>query len=45
MDDCCRDKVRELAQLRGWRARVLKIILGINAAMFLIEFNAGVVAR
>jgi cation diffusion facilitator family transporter len=45
MDDCCRNKERELAQLRGQQARVLKIVLAINAAMFLVEFTAGVIAN
>lgn len=45
MDDCCQNKAQEIAQLRGKQARVLKIVLGINAAMFLIEFTAGVVAH
>ena len=44
MDDCCRGKEQELAQLRGTQARVLKVVLAINASMFLIEFTAGVIA-
>lgn len=45
MDDCCQNKAQEIAQLRGKQARVLKIVLGINAAMFVIEFTAGIVAH
>lgn len=45
MEDCCQNKAREIAQLRGQQARVLKIVLGINAAMFVIEFTAGVFAH
>lgn len=45
MEDCCQNKACEIAQLRGQQARVLKIVLGINAAMFVIEFTAGVVAH
>lgn len=45
MHDCCQNKTQEIAQLRGKQARVLKIVLGINAAMFVIEFTAGVVAH
>jgi hypothetical protein len=43
MDECCRNKEHEIAQLRGQQARVLKIVLAINAVMFLIEFTAGVI--
>lgn len=44
MDSCCEDKSRELAALRGRQARVLKIALGLNGAMFGIEFVAGLFA-
>ena len=44
MDSCCEDKSRELAALRGRQARVLKIALGLNGAMFGIEFAAGLFA-
>src|SRR6185503_13523402 len=44
MDDCCQGKAHEIAQLRDEQSRVLKIVLAINAAMFFIEFSAGVVA-
>jgi cation diffusion facilitator family transporter len=45
MHECCDAKADELVRLRGRQARVLKIVLGINAAMFLIEFTAGVIAH
>jgi cation diffusion facilitator family transporter len=45
MQDCCDDKAHEIARLRGRQARVLKIVLGINTAMFFIEFTAGVIAH
>ena len=45
MDDCCKSKAHEIAQLREQQARILKIVLGINAAMFLIEFTAGLIAH
>jgi len=45
MDDCCQNKASEIAQLRERQARVLKIVLAINAAMFVIEFTAGAVAH
>jgi Co/Zn/Cd efflux system component len=44
MDDCCEGKAHEIAQLRDKQSHVLKIVLAINAAMFFIEFTAGVVA-
>jgi Co/Zn/Cd efflux system component len=44
MDDCCQGKAHEIAQLRDKQSRVLKVVLAINAAMFFIEFSAGVVA-
>lgn len=45
MHECCDQKADELVRLRGQQARVLKIVLLINTAMFLIEFTAGVIAR
>jgi cation diffusion facilitator family transporter len=45
MDHCCEKKTGELAQLQGRQRRVLYIVLWINAAMFLIEGAAGVVAH
>jgi Co/Zn/Cd efflux system component len=45
MDDCCQNKAQEIAQLRDLQGRVLKIVLGVNAAMFFVEFTAGVVAH
>jgi Co/Zn/Cd efflux system component len=45
MDHCCNRKAQELAQLRARESRTLKIVLAINAVMFLIEFTAGVIAR
>jgi cation diffusion facilitator family transporter len=45
MDDCCRNKANELALLREHQSRVMKIVLVINAAMFVVEFSAGVIAH
>ena len=44
MDHCCETKTDELAILRGRQGRVLKIVLAINAVMFLAEFTAGLIA-
>lgn len=45
MDECCSGKARELSAVREAMRRVLTIVLVINAAMFLAEFGAGLVAR
>ena len=45
MDHCCEGKGKELARLRERQGRVLKVVLTINAAMFLVEGAAGVVGR
>jgi Co/Zn/Cd efflux system component len=44
MSDCCGDKACELEALRNRQSATLKIVLGINAAMFLIELTAGLIA-
>lgn len=45
-DDCCAGKGRELERLarQAEQRRVLMIVLAINAAMFVAEFGAGLVA-
>jgi Co/Zn/Cd efflux system component len=45
VDSCCQNKGSELAQLRARQGRVLQVVLLINAAMFLIEFISGWLAR
>jgi len=44
MEDCCESKSEELAALRSRQGRVLVAVLVINAAMFCIEFGAGLLA-
>lgn len=46
MDDCCAHKGHELEDLarRQDQRRVLSIVLGLNAIMFVAEFGAGLVA-
>jgi len=44
MADCCNDKACEIEALRDRQSSVLKIVLGINAVMFLVELSAGLVA-
>lgn len=45
MSGCCEGTCDALAALRARQGRVLKIVLGINAAMFVIEVVAGLVTR
>ena len=44
MDSGCQAKAGELAALRGRQSRVLWIVLAINAAMFVLELVAGLLA-
>jgi len=44
MDDCCESKTTELAALRRRQGYVLRVVLAVNAAMFGVEFAAGLVA-
>jgi Co/Zn/Cd efflux system component len=44
MDDCCIDKAFALTQLREHQTAMLRIVLVLNAAMFVIELVAGLVA-
>ena len=45
-DDCCASKGQELERLarQDGQRRILVIVLLVNAAMFVLEFSAGVVA-
>ncbi|MEO6986605.1 MAG: cation transporter [Paralcaligenes sp.] len=44
MSDCCSDKACELDALRQHQASVLKVVLAINAVMFIVEFSVGLVS-
>jgi Co/Zn/Cd efflux system component len=44
MADCCIDKVCEIDTLRRRQSSMLKIVLGINAVMFVVELTAGLIA-
>jgi Co/Zn/Cd efflux system component len=44
MADCCNDKACEIEALRNRQSSTLKIVLGINALMFVVEFTAGLLA-
>jgi cation diffusion facilitator family transporter len=45
MDACCREKEEEVATLQANHGRTLRIVLAINAAFFVIEFVAGILAH
>jgi cation diffusion facilitator family transporter len=45
MKDCCGAKESDLAALRDTQSRTLKIVLGINAAMFLLEVVFGILSH
>jgi Co/Zn/Cd efflux system component len=44
MADCCSDKACEVEALRARQGSILKMVLGINAAMFGVELTAGLLA-
>jgi len=44
MADCCSDKTCEIEALRNRQSSTLKIVLGINAVMFLVELTAGLLS-
>ena len=41
-DRCCQAKASELSKLKQQQARVLWVVLVINAVMFVVEFGAGI---
>lgn len=45
MADCCNDKACEIDALRNRQSSILKIVLGVNAAMFVIELIAGLLGN
>ena len=45
MADCCNDKACEIDALRGRQGSILKIVLGINAVMFIVELIAGLLGH
>ena len=45
MDDCCNKKECEIAALKVNHARVLWVVLAINAAMFVVEIIFGFLSR
>jgi Co/Zn/Cd efflux system component len=45
MADCCNDKACEIDALRGRQSATLKIVLVINAVMFIVELTAGLLGN
>jgi Co/Zn/Cd efflux system component len=45
MADCCNDKACEIDALRNRQSSILKIVLGINAVMFIVELTAGLLGH
>ena len=45
MADCCEDKACALDALRDRQSATLKVVLGINAVMFMVELAAGLMAE
>src|SRR3970040_2070427 len=43
--DCCDDKELEIEALRGRQSATLRIVLAINAVMFVVELASGLLAR
>ncbi|HZR67870.1 MAG TPA: cation transporter [Burkholderiales bacterium] len=44
MDDCCIDKASAVEQLRGRQVATLRLVLLVNAAMFVVELVCGLLA-
>jgi len=45
MADCCNDEACEIDALRERQSSTLKIVLGINAVMFVVELTAGLLGH
>ncbi len=45
MADCCNDKAYEIDALRNRQSSTLKVVLGINALMFVVELTAGLLGN
>lgn len=45
MTDCCSDKECAIEGLKGRQSATLKIVLAINAVMFVVELASGLLAR
>lgn len=45
MSDCCNDKACAIEALKDRQSSTLRIVLAINAVMFVVEFASGLIAR
>jgi Co/Zn/Cd efflux system component len=45
VSDCCNDKACAIEALRSRQSSTLRIVLAINAALFVVEFASGLFAR
>lgn len=45
MSDCCNDKACAIEALRARQSSTLRIVLAINAVLFVVEFASGLFAR
>lgn len=45
MSDCCNDKACAIEALRSSQSSTLRIVLAINAVLFVVEFASGLLAR
>lgn len=45
MSDCCNDKACAIEALRSSQSATLRIVLAINAVLFVVEFASGLLAR
>lgn len=45
MPDCCDDKACEIVAQRGRQSATLRIVLAINAVMFVVELTAGLIGH
>lgn len=45
MSDCCNDKACAIEALRARQSSTLRVVLAINAVLFVLEFASGLFAR
>ena len=45
MEDCCTNNLCNIEKLQARQSKTLKMVLGINMGMFLVEVVAGIIAR
>lgn len=45
MEDCCTNNLCDIEKLQARQSKTLKVVLGINMGMFIVEIVAGIIAR